>query len=69
MKARTAYAFAEAGLNKLTSKYLQGNEASRRAQLGAGYREVGRRREHVFCGGRWVDVILTEVLAEDWRHE
>ena len=67
MKARTAYGFTELGLHKLTSEYLDGNEASRRAQLGAGYREVGRRRQHLFCGGRWVDVVLTEVLAEDWR--
>lgn len=67
MRARTAYAFTDLGLRKLVSRFTDGNEASRRAQLGAGYRAVGRFRQHVFQEGRWMDVVLTEVLAEEWR--
>ncbi|HSR25731.1 MAG TPA: GNAT family protein, partial [Candidatus Eisenbacteria bacterium] len=51
----------------LKSGYLEGNEASRRAQASAGYREVGRLRHEFFRDGRWIDHILTELLREDWE--
>jgi RimJ/RimL family protein N-acetyltransferase len=40
--------------------------ASGRAQAAAGYREVGRWRGDRFVDGAWIDLILTEVLREDW---
>ena len=47
--------------------YLEGNEASARAQASAGYREVGRFRGQYFREGRWLDEVLTELLREDWE--
>ncbi len=67
MQLRARYAFTELPLRKLKSEYFDGNEASGRAQAAAGYQVVGRRRQEVFVGGRWVDVIMTEVLREDWE--
>jgi len=67
MRLRADYAFTQYPFGKLKSGYLEGNEASRRAQLGAGYREVGRLRREHFRDGRWLDHVLTELLREDWE--
>jgi diamine N-acetyltransferase len=66
MRLRTQYCFTQLPLRKLMSSYLDGNEASARAQSAAGYREIGRRRESYFRDGRWIDEVLTEVMREDW---
>lgn len=67
MKRRADYAFLEHPFRKLKSGYLEGNVASARAQAAAGYREVGRLRQEFFREGRWIDMILTELLREDWE--
>jgi RimJ/RimL family protein N-acetyltransferase len=67
MQLRARYAFTQLPLRKLKSAYLEGNEASARAQAAAGYREVGRYRVDMFVDGRWRDHVLTEVLREDWE--
>jgi len=67
MLLRTHYAFSQLPLRKLKSAYLEGNEASGRAQAAAGYIEVGPRRAERFVDGRWVDEVLTEVMREDWE--
>ncbi len=67
MKLRADFAFTQTTLRKLKSAYIEGNEASRRAQLAAGYRECGRRRQELFREGRWLDQIETELLREDWQ--
>jgi [ribosomal protein S5]-alanine N-acetyltransferase len=67
MRLRADFAFRELPLRKLQSGYLDGNEASRRAQAAAGYREVGRWSKHHFREGRWLDHILTELMREDWE--
>jgi [ribosomal protein S5]-alanine N-acetyltransferase len=66
MRVRARYAFSQLPLRKLKSAYLEGNDASARAQAAAGYREVGRHRVDMFVDGKWRDHILTEVLREDW---
>jgi [ribosomal protein S5]-alanine N-acetyltransferase len=67
MRLRTAYAFDELGLESLTTQVFAPNEASRRALLRAGYREVGWLRRHVYLEGAFHDVWLAEVLREEWR--
>ena len=69
MRIRAEYAFTQLPLRKLKSGYLEGNEASARAQAAAGYREVGRWHKERFIDGRWCDHILTEVMREDWEKE
>lgn len=67
MALRTAYAFRELNLVKLTSGAFMENESSKRAQMAVGYRQVGVWRNHVFRDGRWHDVWLSEILREDWE--
>jgi [ribosomal protein S5]-alanine N-acetyltransferase len=67
MRMRADYAFTQHPFGKLKSGYLEGNEASRRAQLAAGYREVGRLHREHFRAGRWIDEVHTELLREDWE--
>jgi RimJ/RimL family protein N-acetyltransferase len=69
MRLRAGFAFGELPLRVLRSGYLEGNEASGRAQAAAGYREVARQRAEVFGEGLWMDSIETELTREDWeRH-
>jgi RimJ/RimL family protein N-acetyltransferase len=67
MRLRAGFAFRELPLRILRSGYFEGNEASRRAQQAAGYREVARLRNDVFGGGTWMDSIETELTREDWE--
>jgi RimJ/RimL family protein N-acetyltransferase len=67
MRLRTAYAFNELNLVKLHSGAFMENEASKRAQLAAGYRQAGILRKHVFTLGRWHDLWMSELLREDWE--
>ena len=66
MRLRARYAFTELPLRKLKSAYLDDNEASGRAQAAAGYQVVGRHRAEQFSGGKWHDMVLTEVMRDDW---
>ena len=66
MQLRAEYAFMQTPLRKLKSGYIDGNEASARAQAGTGYVEAGRWRKDRFVDGEWRDLILTELLREDW---
>lgn len=66
MQLRATFVFRQTPLRKLKSGYIQGNDASWRAQSAAGYREVGRHHEEVFRDGVWLDYILTELRRSDW---
>jgi RimJ/RimL family protein N-acetyltransferase len=67
MQLRARYAFMQLPLRKLKSGYIEGNEASARAQAAAGYREIGRWRRDQFVDGEWRDMVITECLREDWE--
>lgn len=67
MALRTEYAFRWLNLHKLTSSALDDNAPSKRALVKAGYREIGKHREHIYRDGRWHDLWLCEVLRSDWE--
>ena len=67
MQLRARYAFMQLPLRKLKSAYIDGNEASARAQSAIGYQEVGRFRKDMFVDGEWRDHVMTEVLREEWE--
>ena len=69
MQLRADYAFTQLPLRKLKSSYIDGNEASARAQAAAGYRVVGRYRRDRWVDGDWRDHIVTEVLRKDWERK
>ncbi len=66
MRIRAHYAFTELPLRKLKSAYYADNHASGKAQAAAGYQVVGRYRQERFGGGTWHDLVLTEILRDDW---
>jgi RimJ/RimL family protein N-acetyltransferase len=67
MQLRARFAFESLNLHKLKSGYYDGNRGSAEAQRRTGYREVGRQRDELFRNGRWHDLIVTELLREDWE--
>ena len=67
MQLRAEFAFTQLPLRKLRSKYVDGNDASARAQAACGYQQVGRYKAERFVDGRWRDLILTELMREDWE--
>ena len=69
MAVRTAYAFRQLNLHKLSSFTFFENEGSKRALMKSGYREIGVEREHIWRDGRWHDTWLAEVMRADWEKE
>ncbi|MSQ37589.1 MAG: N-acetyltransferase [Chloroflexi bacterium] len=67
MRLRTAYAFEQLNLHKLSSSAFMENEHSKRALQKAGYRETGVEREHLWRDGRWHDHWRCEILRSDWQ--
>ncbi len=66
MAVRTRWAFEELGLRRLQSECFEGNLASVRCLEKAGYRRIGEARKCIWRGGRWHNLILWDLLAEDW---
>ncbi len=66
MRLRTDYAFRQLGFEKLKSSAFAENAASRASLARAGYREIGIQRREYFREGRWHDVVLLEILREEW---
>jgi ribosomal-protein-alanine N-acetyltransferase len=67
MQLRAGYAFTQLPLRKLKSAYIDGNVASARAQVAAGYREIGRHHADMFVAGKWRDHVMTEVMRDEWE--
>lgn len=62
-----AYAFDELQLRNVMLTTVDFNQAGIRAYRKAGFTEFGRRRACSAAGGRLVDLIYMECLAEEWR--
>jgi RimJ/RimL family protein N-acetyltransferase len=60
------YAFTALGLHSVLLTCLEYNLAGRRAYAKAGFREVGRRRQSHWMGGRWWDEIYMDCLATEF---
>jgi RimJ/RimL family protein N-acetyltransferase len=65
-KLLLGYAFGSCGLNNVTVAVHADNERSLNVALGAGCREIGRQRQGVRREGRYLDVVLLDILAEDF---
>ena len=63
------YAFDTLGLRRLESSVLGHNPRSLAYLKATGHKEVGRFREKFLREGRWVDEILMEIHADEWRAE
>ncbi|HTI66444.1 MAG TPA: UDP-4-amino-4,6-dideoxy-N-acetyl-beta-L-altrosamine N-acetyltransferase [Caulobacteraceae bacterium] len=60
-------AFYDFALQKVWSEVLADNDAALKAQSAAGFRREGYLRRHVFKDGRFRDVALLAILAEEWK--
>lgn len=60
------YAFTALGLNNVLLDVTEFNQAGRRAYLKAGFKEIGRRRQAYWMGGRLWDVIFMDCLADEF---
>lgn len=60
------YAFTALGLHSVTLTVFEFNLAGRRAYEKAGFKEIGRRRQSRWQGGRFWDEILMDCLASEF---
>jgi RimJ/RimL family protein N-acetyltransferase len=60
-------AFRNRGLRKVCSNVKAFNGNSWGHLLVCGYREVGRRKQHHFSAGTFVDEIIFEVFRDEWE--
>ena len=68
LKAILAFGFNELHLNRIEAQHETDNPASGRVMLHAGMRKEGCLRARLFNKGRFVDVDLYAILANDWAH-
>lgn len=59
------YAFTELGLKRIYLTVLKDNPAAIRCYEKIGFVREGQFRNHVFKGGRWIDVIAMAICAEE----
>lgn len=65
--AITDYGFLKLNLHKISATFIEGNEASQRAALAAGYVVEGRQRQQIYKDDRHLDLIHVGLLREEWR--
>ena len=60
------YAFDELQLNRLDGRWFEDNIASRNMYMKCGWKEEGIRRDYIYKGGQYRNVVETGILAEDY---
>lgn len=60
------FAFEELNLNRIELEVISFNERAYRCYLSCGFKEEGRLRQKVFKHGRYHDLIVMGVLAEEY---
>lgn len=64
IKSATRYAFKKLKLNKLMAGIYANNTGSYKAFIKAGYREIGRLKDHRLAKRKYVDEILVEKCGD-----
>ena len=62
------FAFTEWKLHKVKIGHVKSNLPSKAIITKMGFRLVGIERDEFHWHGRWMDHVLYELLAKDWRH-
>ena len=60
------YAFDELQLNRLDGSWFADNLPSKRMYMKCGWAEEGVRRSYIYKGGKYRDLVITGILAEDY---
>jgi len=66
IRLASGFAFGSLGLHKLEAGAYAANAASIRAFERCGYKREGLRRGHFMSDGRWTDMVLLGLLAENF---
>ncbi|RCX21417.1 RimJ/RimL family protein N-acetyltransferase [Fontibacillus phaseoli] len=61
------FVFETLNLNRLELEVYGFNERAHRCYLSCGFKEEGRARQKIFKHGKYHDVILMSILAEEYR--
>ena len=61
------FAFEDLGLNRVYATHVPRNPASGRVMQKLGMQREGYLRSHSFARGRYEDLIMYGIIAEDWR--
>ncbi len=61
------YAFEILGLHKVYLNLVSYNERAGKAYQKAGFKEIGRRKEHWYFYGKYHDVIEMEIMRSEWE--
>ncbi len=61
------YAFEILGLHKVYLNLVAYNERAGKAYQKAGFKEIGRRKEHWYFYGKYHDVIEMEIMRSEWE--
>ena len=65
-RAITDYGFTVLNLHKICAKIADGNEASLKCALKAGYTVEGRQRAQMYKNGEYRDLVYVGLLRDDW---
>lgn len=60
------YAFDELQLNRLDGRWFEDNIASKNMYMKCGWKEEGIRRNYIYKGGRYKNVVETGILATEY---
>ena len=60
------YAFDELGFHRLDVSRLAINEASARILAKCGFVEEGIKREYIYKGGKYIDLVELRILADEY---
>lgn len=60
------HVFCDLRLNKIYGEVVASNVAVLRMHAMHGYRQVGTLRKHIVKRGQFLDMVLVELLAEEW---
>ncbi|MEF2965319.1 GNAT family protein [Paenibacillus sp. M1] len=67
IKLLLGFVFDTLNLNRLELEVLGNNERGRRCYLSCGFKEEGTIRQKIFKRGKYIDVQLMSILAEEYR--
>lgn len=65
IKILTGYAFSHFNLNRIFANIYEGNIASEKALIKAGYKKEGTMRKAVFKEGKFIDQYIYAILKEE----
>ncbi|RUT46987.1 N-acetyltransferase [Paenibacillus anaericanus] len=62
-----SFVFETLNLNRLELEVYDFNERAKNCYLSCGFKEEGRQRQKLFRNGKYVDVIMMSILADEYR--